>query len=389
MDDYEKTAVFEYGAGSSRLLKLLKEKFGPDVTPSVLFARLSWRPALITDSMISLPDEPIRPTILPRTLTSPLGLLDALPTELQRLILNSADFQTLVRFARVCHQAKTMVDSLLSYQDMMKHAPTTLMALSQSKLITVHAAGTIHAALHSDKCVFCQKFGPFLFLPTCQRCCYECLRRERFLRVVPARMAGDCFGVSRKDLRQIPMMLGIPGQYAWCRTITSQTKCGYFSVKQAEELGISIHGSREAMESFVSKSRKVRNHERLLVRWLSGTTPDSEPQLSSTFAMDFNAPRDNFSGTASVNFPSLRPDGELEDGLWCYGCRDAFVRHCNYWPNGKSKFDRDSSISLAESTRILSGMSCEARSRSGFLEHLKDCEEATNLFQKLENPGWT
>ena len=74
--------------------------------------------------------------------SSSLGLLGVLPIELLRLVLNSSDFQRLSRFARVCHQAKTLVESLLSYQDIMKHAFTALFALSLSKLITFHTAAT-------------------------------------------------------------------------------------------------------------------------------------------------------------------------------------------------------------------------------------------------------
>lgn len=173
-------------------------------------------------------------------------------------------------------------------------------------------------------------------------------------------------------------MLGIPGQDPWYHAITNQTKCGYFSLKQAEELGISIHGSQEAMDSFISKTRKVRTSERLLVRWLSGATLDSEPQLSSIFAMDSDSPRDDFSGVASINFPSLRPDGELEDGLWCFGCRNTYaLRHA------KIKNDNDPPLSPLESARFL-GMYYQARSRSGFLEHAKDCEAATLMFRHSE-----
>lgn len=131
-----------------------------------LIDRLSWRPAHIVDSMISV-SETIQSTILPRTLTfSSLGPLDTLPTELLHLIFNSLDFQSLSRFAQVCHKAKIVVESLPSYERMIKYASTALIALSRTKLITSHTAATIYAALVSEKCVSCQNFAAFLFLPT-------------------------------------------------------------------------------------------------------------------------------------------------------------------------------------------------------------------------------
>lgn len=110
-------------------------------TPDTLIAGLSWRPGFILRSGIFIYEGLVKPTILPRTPpSSSLGLLDVLPIELLRLVLNSSDFQSLSRFARVCHQAKTLVESLLSYQDIMKHAFTALFALSLSKLIKFHTA---------------------------------------------------------------------------------------------------------------------------------------------------------------------------------------------------------------------------------------------------------
>lgn len=82
-------------------------------TPDAVIERVSWRPAYILDAMISIPDELPKPTILARTPTSfSLGLLDTLPIELLYNILNSSDFQSLSRFARVSHGAKILVESL-------------------------------------------------------------------------------------------------------------------------------------------------------------------------------------------------------------------------------------------------------------------------------------
>ena len=255
------------------------------LTPDALITILGWHPSFIFNSMRRFPDEPIKTTVLARTLmSSSLGPLDTLPTELLYVILNSLDCQSLSRFARVCHRARTLVESLLSYQDVKKHATTALIALSQSKLITFHAVATIHAALISDKCVSCQRYGYFLFLPTCERCCYECLGKERSLRVITVQKAEVCFGIPEKDLCQIPMMFNIPTSYQAGKKVVSLV-----SLKHAEKLGLSIHGSQEAMErvSVLKENRKWQSNLHLSLhlqdRWLQGATLDSEPQLSSIF----------------------------------------------------------------------------------------------------------
>lgn len=116
---------------------------------------------MISDTyLISIPEsaESDKPTILSRTLlSSSTGLLDALPIGLPHIILNSLVFQSLSRFAQVCHQAKTTAESLLSYQSMIEHASTALIALSRTNMITFHTASTLHTALLSDKCVSCQR----------------------------------------------------------------------------------------------------------------------------------------------------------------------------------------------------------------------------------------
>lgn len=111
-----------------------------------------------------------------------------------------------------------------------------------------------------------------------QRCCYCYLQRDPSLQLISTQMAGICFGVSEKELGQIPMMLSITGEYG--RKIPSWTKIGLFSLEQVETLGISVHGSQNAMKRVcVSKTRTFQTREYLLARWLSGATSDFEPRL--------------------------------------------------------------------------------------------------------------
>lgn len=257
-------------------------------TPDALIERVSWRPAYILDSMISIPTT-IKLRLLPRTLAaSSIGSLDTLPTEVLHIICNSLDFQSLSRCKRVCHRANALVESLASYNLIMKHASTALIALGRTKLITSHTAATLHAAFVSDRCVTCQQYAAFLFLPTCERCCYYCLERERSLRVITIPMARICFGLSQLDLGQIPNMCTLPGRYAVRHILQHRKRVKLISVKQAERLGIAIHGSREAMESAgisrdATKVKYMRNSQLRLYQWLVGSD-HAEIQLTNSVA---------------------------------------------------------------------------------------------------------
>lgn len=353
-----------------------------DLSPEALIKHLSWRPAYINNSMIAV-CEPTRATALPRVPELPsMGSLDVLPTELLNLTLNLLDFRSLSHFVRTSHLAKTVVELLPAYRDVVKHASTALLALSRTRLITFHSAVTVHAALLADSCVFCQDFAPFLYLPTCERCCYECLHRERSLRVITLRMAGICFGLSPKDLERVPIMVNIPGTYSVGFEVTCRRVLKLVSFKQAKQLGISIHGSEEAMTSFaLLNARKTSPRQRLTAQWLTKSKSNTQSQLQFKYAMDTygnvsKMPVDTCCGMASVKIPSLRLNGVLDHGLWCLGCQnisDNYDRIRRLHPHTLYMFNLEH-ITLSSAKE-------RARSKSDFLEHVMECKGASELFQ--------
>lgn len=331
------------------------------LTPDDLVARLSWRPDFILNSMISIP-EPIKSTGFSGSpVSSSIGSLDTLPTELLHKIFNSLDFRSLSRFLRVCHRAKIVIELLPSYLRIMKHASTTLAALTRTELITYHTAATLHAALLAEKCVCCQKYGAYLFLPTCERCCYQCLHKDNYLRVISVSMAKTCYAISEEDLQQIPIMLNIPGRYSVGQVSTCRRQVRLVSLKQAKTLGLSIHGSQEVMHSLVATEINWP------AVWLAN--PDADFPLDNIYA-----------GMASIPFPSLRPNGDLEGGLCCGGCKVYFEDHYLHGALER-KIYTDIFLSGTWTTNEHMEMVQEARSRSEFLAHIKDCEGAKILFE--------
>jgi len=253
--------------------------------------------------------------------SSGIGLLDTLPLELLHIVLEVLDFRSLSRFTRVCRQGKSIVESLPAYRDLIKYAFTALVALSRTDLIIHHSAASIHKALLSKKCVACDEFAPFLYLPTSERCCYECLHRDRSLRLITSGTARKCFGLTPKALRLIPSMVSIPGTYSVGHSITHRKRIRLYSLKQSKVLGVAQHGSVEAMEGFVTSQNigKLTARDKLKVRWLTGHP--------STIGSDSNVPSDRFCGMASTVFPALQPNDVLEKGLWCLGCRVNFLNY--------------------------------------------------------------
>lgn len=298
--------------------------------------------------------------------SGPIGSLEAFPVEILHTICNSLDFQSLSRFSRVCGQAKGLVESLPAYQRLMEHASELLILLSHMRFLSFHTAAMIYAALLSDQCVCCQKFAPFLFLPTCQRCCYGCLYGEWSLQVTEYSMAQFCFGLSQKELDQLPSMLSIPGSYpVGCDGVNHREQFRLVSVKEAHALGISVHGSQEAMES-VGVSREPppafygqphQPHDLRHAQWIAHTTPASKL-------------KDQFCGMGSIPFPSLKPDGTLRDVLWCPGCR--FI--C----------DNNGILPAPVYPRPLypSRLRELMNTENEFLGHLTDCKEAKEFLQE-------
>jgi len=64
---------------------------------------------------------------------SSLGVLATLPVELLQELLERCDLRTMTRFSRVCVRARSAVQSLPAYRDLMRHAPHALAALSQTE----------------------------------------------------------------------------------------------------------------------------------------------------------------------------------------------------------------------------------------------------------------
>ena len=248
---------------------------------------------------------------LSRQPSSSAGGLDRLSNETLILILSHLDLQSLCRFMAVSFRAKEMVESMPIYRNLVKHASPTLIVLGQTNLAGYHTVLDLHTAMSSEDCVSCHRFGAFLFLPTCERSCLNCLHRNMRFWVLPAKEAHDIYGIPKKDTHRLPgMMSNKIGNKRGRRK-------KLISVKLARELGLAIHGSQQAMTNWVLQSGKMGNNLNQYNWWAEA----GEKLLEWNTDDPLPPPRSACWGSASMRFPHLRRDQTVDPGYWCEGCR--------------------------------------------------------------------
>ncbi|KAM5351107.1 hypothetical protein ACJ41O_003830 [Fusarium nematophilum] len=167
-------------------------------------------------------------------------------------ILNLLDFQSLSRISRTSLKGKQVIEAHPPYRDFMNYCPEILAALAKTHLLQLHSAGSLRHTLLAEKCASCFEFGAFLFLPTCERICFECLCRNRAYRMTGLGSAKDWFGLTDAEIRRIPIMQSIPGSYRVRNSVRWDSRtCSLVCVKQLKQLALDAHGTPEKVSSFM------------------------------------------------------------------------------------------------------------------------------------------
>ena len=346
--------------------------------PDELVSCLSYRPDHMLKGMIPLSVSPKPSAIQRDPVSSSIGLLGTLPPELLHFVFNMLDFQSLSRVSRVSLQGRAVVSSLPVYQSLQEHVPDALAVLNRTKLIGLHSVATLYATLKSEKCIACDHYGPFLFLPTCERCCYSCLAKNPSLWVMTTALATKCFGLTSRQLMRLPLLHSIPGVYSIRCKISRQRSRRLVSVRAAKELAIMVHGSAKKMAHAVA-ARQIAfasPHELFVYKYLQNASLNPQSQDPSTLPTYHNTPADDSCGMASIPFPSLSTNNALENGLWCRGCefRDwgytklpYLLSYLYFVPVDRSPY------------WVFRELQDRARSRAEFLDHITHCRGRDEL----------
>ena len=343
-----------------------------------LISLLSHRPSTLLDGVISISEGPAKHSPIQRPANaSSFGLFKNLPFELLYSIFSLLDFQSLSRVSRVCLQGNLLVELLPAYREIKVYAPHALTVLGRTGLASQHSAAAYRVALRSERCILCGKYGAFLFLLTCERCCYKCLSKNPSFWAISTGQAEKCFGLTRHNfkLRQIPIMHSIPGVYFVRHKIFRRRRLRLISVKMANELAVTVHGSTEAMKHALTvKHRDISEKESYLFKWLQEALSKPLHQDLSPLPTVWSTPNDNFCGMASIPFPSLLPDNTIENGLWCRGCERMFMRYRSGQLSSNVVLDLFSPG--CHPLALLMAMHQRAWSKAEFLEHITRCPGA-------------
>ena len=335
------------------------------------------------EGMIKVDKSPM-PSSIKRApgISASLGRLDTLPLEILHCIFAALDFQSLSRVSKTCLRGIEVVESLREYRDMIRHAPRAIAALGRTRQVCYHAASTLHNTLLSKECASCGRFGAFLFLPTCKRCCYDCLWQNPSLWVMPISAAAKCFGLPTSLVKTLPTMLSLPGNYQVRFGVSVTRRRRLVSLAAAKKLAIDHFGSEERVAGLleVRRTAGLSSQEYFDLRWLQAAPMQPPGPEISTRVKEADTPNDSCSGVASIPFPHLSTGNKLEHGLWCKGCEHTF----RLWSqNGVVPDNFSRSLDETENVRrALSAVRDRARSTTALLEHTTRCSGAQALVGK-------
>ncbi|KAL2752763.1 hypothetical protein ACRALDRAFT_1052560 [Sodiomyces alcalophilus JCM 7366] len=329
---------------------------------------------------LSLPKtSPIRE----RSAISSMGRMDILPAELVLFILHLLDFQALSRLLRVSRKAKTTVEALVAYRELREHAPDVLVALGKTRLLPYHSAALLRQTLRANRCVSCLvDFGAFLFLPTCERVCFECLHQNHSLRMTTLSIARECFHLTDSHLKTLPILHSIPGTYGVMFRISRRKVYRLVSVKQVKQLAIDVHGSTENVANLMPTSppQGMTWRKSCIFKWFHEAPLEPPGCDLSRMPERSNLVEDDFGGMASIRMPCLSGTG-ADYGRLCKGCRLVNELH------SRGLLPADVLEHLVprgiRPSRPLRALTTRLYSREGFVEHIKTCYGANELIT-----GW-
>ncbi|RMJ13617.1 hypothetical protein BHE90_005897 [Fusarium euwallaceae] len=304
-----------------------------------LVLSFSTTPRITFDMMIRGLPIPKRSRRILTSPTSSMGLLSRLPMEIRVAVLKLLDFQSLSRLSRTSLKAKSFVEAMRWYREVMKYSPNILAALGKTDLLKYHSSVLVRQVLSETKCVSClQEFGGILFLPTCERICRDCLERNYAYHLTDVAYAEKWFTLTNEQLQSIPIMRSIPGFYKLRTSILHPESHQLVSIKQLRQLAIKVHGSPEKVaELLPPKSSMVVVDEELGIG-LSKCGPFElleefhkaplEPPGCDLSRLKFNGLLpDQYPGMASIHIPSITKFGHIEKGHQCRGCRHSMYKY--------------------------------------------------------------
>ena len=311
------------------------------------------------DTVVSIPTNRPRVTQTPCTNTcATLGDFDSLPLELFNEILCCSDLHTVSTFRWLNRRARVLVESSFPYKHILLNAPDVLAALEKTGIASHFSVDDVFRALSTPSCHVCSKFGTYLWIPECVRCCYPCMREAPELMPMSKSDAMAAFGLTKSGLRGLPIMAALPGWYGLYPH--PYRKRRYFlSQERARQAAIDIHGEEELARyvNHGTSKAKIAYYQRVAVRDATDVpVEDGTPVGTKDHPTRF---------MTVVPLPYFDPSSRITHiGLSCEGCKFRM-------PRGSSEQQIATHVRLRGQTYTTKGI----------FEHFKRCPYARELWR--------
>ena len=251
-----------------------------------------------------------------------------LPPEIWDIIIEMLDVISVLSFARGCVAFKAIVDDSATWKWIIDNGSNLLGAFSQTKTLGYTTIWEIRAAVRTRGCNTCNDFAPFVFLPTCQRICLNCMCWNPEYWVIPTTAACVAFGVTSTQVSQLAV-LHVQAPHKIVKGSKKNKTLSLVGVLQVKQMALNIHGSSLRMclaaESRIpAKTPEKRKELYSYLRSASETSSGEGLKRYYRLLRQLKDGGDAHRGEGAVLVPyTVHPD-LVEHGLWCLGCQSLF-----------------------------------------------------------------
>ena len=289
---------------------------------------------------------------------SALGDLQALPVEILNATLHFSDLRTFSKLCQVNRQARILVEAFFPYKVILTHAPHVIDIFIQTGAASHFTAARVFDVMCSSSCAICGRFGGFLWIPDCIRCCMPCLRKAPELLLMTVQDAMASFGLSREIITNIPTVDTLPGRY---NHLPYKEKRRLLSEARARQAAVMEYGGEEELVACIKTSQwKAAYHK--CVASLRGTF-HNKTRLNSYSR--------RFQVTTCLPYFDLASH-TTHNGISCKGCQDAA--------------DLKNHLKWTESFSVLRDRREQTFTEDMFLEHFKNCTNAQRMWAEHQRP---
>ncbi|KIJ33052.1 hypothetical protein M422DRAFT_70481 [Sphaerobolus stellatus SS14] len=292
-----------------------------------------------------------------------MGLFDWLPRFILEDILLDVDLLTLVRCRELNSRAEALIDDITTYRRLRQSAGNAVAALLCSGAASFFSTRYVYSLMVlTSTCNTCGQFGGFLFIPQGVRCCMYCLLTRPEFLPMSKHTAKRVFWLSEAAFRDgsIPVMEGLSGLYGLHERRAVSRKRLFVSVVLVKE--------KAAKNLTPRMVQQMENVEGI----------DDEHTANAGMAYEFEDPRSVVHAThltrlqCAVPFPFVdifAAGPIIQTGISCRGCKQV----ATWVPYMFS----------AEKKRRAIEMELRMYTEDDFLEHIKGCEAAQQLWKKV------